>query len=137
MFSDHDRYVFNLLLHLAAAGSEEFVTIEQLAGEVNVPSAYLSKVAGELSDMGYLETKKGPSGGVRLRDDPDEIFLTGLLNDLGTFEHNPHGDACCVPKYFQTCIVSKLTDEFKSEVLSRKTLGDLMEDLQPDPPAEA
>lgn len=137
MFSDRDRYVFNLLLHLAVRDDDAFTTIEETAHNLSVPAAYLSKVAGELSDMGYLETKKGPDGGVRLRDDPDEIFLTRLLNDLGTLEHNPHGDACCVPGYFQHCVVNRLTEDFKSEVLGRKTLGDMIRELQPDPTPEA
>ncbi len=137
MFSDRDRYVFNLLLHLATRDADHFITIRQTARTLEVPEAYLSKVAGELGEMGYLETKKGPDGGIRLREDPDEILLTRLLEDLGTLEHNPHGDACCVPKYFERCIVRRLTDDFKSKVLGETTLGDMLKDLQPDPPAEA
>ncbi|MFB6345547.1 MAG: Rrf2 family transcriptional regulator [bacterium] len=133
MLSERDRYILKLLLHMAVneETQDDFHTVDELAQSAEIPEAYLGKIVGFLGELGYLETRKGPKGGVRLRDNPDEILMKKLLNDIETLEHDTGGDGCCVPKNFQNCPVSYWIEEFKKHVLKKDTLEDLAQQLQP------
>jgi Rrf2 family protein len=130
MFTDRVRYILNVMVHLGLDDTEDYKTASVIAEEVDVPEAYLNKIIGELADLGYLKTKKGPSGGVQLRDKPDEIFMTQLLNDIEAIEHNPMGDACCVPQYVDNCIIEYWITSFKDDVVGKSTLKDVTDALQ-------
>lgn len=127
MFTDRIRYIISIMIHLALKGTEDYLTSSEIAEDVNIPEAYLNKIIGELGKLGYLDTKKGPKGGVRLRDDPGEIFITQLLNDVKALEHNPMGDSCCIPSYLNECIIETWTDGFKTDVVGKSTLEDVAE----------
>lgn len=129
MFSDRVRYIINVMIHLGLEETPDYQTVSQIAEDVEVPDAYLNKIVGELANLGYLETKKGPSGGVRLRHNPDEIFMTHLLNDIEALEHNAMGEACCVPGYVDECVMNQWIDDFKSRVVGKSTLKDVAKSL--------
>lgn len=129
MFSDRVRYIINVMIHLGLKGTDDYLTSSDIAGELAIPEAYLNKIIGELGKMGYLDTKKGPSGGVRLRDNPDEIFVKQLLNDIQAIEHNPNGDSCCIPSYLENCVIENWIEGFKSDVVGKATLEDVANSL--------
>lgn len=133
MFSERNRYILKLLLCMAAQPdpSTDYKTVDEWAEEAQIPGPYLSKIVGTLTNLGYLESKKGPSGGVRLRDRPNEILMTKLLNDIDVFDHDAHGNECCVSEQYEHCVISHWVDGFKSNVLKKDTLRDVADELTP------
>lgn len=129
MFSDRVRYIVNVLIHLGLDVKDDYQTISDIAEDVDVPDAYLNKIIGELAELGYLDTKRGPSGGVRLRSRPDEIFMRQLLNDVKALKHNSMDDACCVPEYANNCIMNIWIDGFESDVIGKTTLKEVTESI--------
>lgn len=125
MFSDRVGYILNVMIHLGLENATNYRTSSSIADNVNVPDSYLNKIIGELADMGYLETKKGPSGGVRLRNRPEEISMNQLLEDTEALVHNSKGDACCVPSRLKKCITEHWIDGFKTDVVGETTLDDV------------
>lgn len=131
MFSDRVRYKINVLVHLALNDDRDYQTTSEIADEVaTVPDAYLNKITGELSKLGYLETKKGPSGGVRLRDEPDQIFMSQFLNDVRALDHADSDADCCGPGYADRCIMEHWINGFQKDVVGKSTLQDVAEFAQ-------
>lgn len=130
MFSEKNRYVLKLMTFLAAIDDGRYRTVEDLAGETDLPKPYLSKIVRELASKGYLETRKGPEGGARLRQDPSEIAIEDLLEDMDALSHNEQGDACCVSEIFDHCYVDDWIDGFKENVLRGRSLADMVSTLQ-------
>lgn len=126
MFSDRIRYMINVMIHLGINETGEFQTINEISQNIDIPDAYLNKIIGELSELGYLDTKKGPKGGVKLRFNPNEIFIKQFLNDVGALEHNYRGNECCVPSYAEECAIDHWIKNFKSDVIGKSTLSDLI-----------
>lgn len=137
MFSDRVRYILNLMIHLTLLETEEYLTVKEIAGELAVPEAYLGKIVGELAELGYVETKKGPSGGIKLRGSPDDISVKELLHDLQALEHNTMNEACCVPDYADQCILDHWISAFEDRVLENSTLSDVTRTVASSPPSES
>jgi len=55
------------------SGIEEFVRVDVLSRESGVPAPYLSKIIGILAQKNIVETRRGLTGGVRLRSDARKI----------------------------------------------------------------
>ena len=131
MFSDRVRYILNLMIHLTLLETDKYLTVKEIAAELDVPEAYLGKIVGELAELGYIETKKGPSGGIKLRKSPDEISMEELLHDLQALEHNTMNEACCVPDYASKCILDQWIKGFEDNVLRGSTLSDVTKNVSP------
>lgn len=65
MLSTPSKYALRALQHLAAEGSEEFIPVEVLAENTDIPAAYLSKIMKTLAHYGMVESRRGIHGGVR------------------------------------------------------------------------
>jgi len=141
MLSDHAVYVVNLLLHLVARndippdGREDgdFTTAEELAAQTRIPDPYLRKIVSDLSALGYLETKKGPGGGVRLRHPPEKVLIVELLEDVGELVHVGGRDACCRTREDWSCFQEDLLQGVKNRLLGDLTLAGLYDRLTGGP----
>ena len=71
-------YALALVGHLKGQG-RAFVGIKKAAEASGLPKAYLEKVAQELKRSGWLESRKGPSGGYRLLKDPKSVSVQALI----------------------------------------------------------
>ncbi len=72
-------YALAIVGHLKAEGGD-FVPIVGIARTHHLPAAYLEKVAQELKRAGWLEARKGPGGGYRVRGDRADISVEALIN---------------------------------------------------------
>ncbi|MBU0686263.1 MAG: Rrf2 family transcriptional regulator [Candidatus Margulisbacteria bacterium] len=70
-------YTIRLLIHLASQGGVG--TSEALAKELDIPFNHLAKLVQTLSRRGYLITRKGKGGGLRLALDPRKINLASII----------------------------------------------------------
>ncbi|MGL4521015.1 MAG: RrF2 family transcriptional regulator [Bacilli bacterium] len=122
-------YSFRVLI-FTAHHQERLCTIEEIATEYNLSKNHLKKVVNNLSNLGYIDTSKGRSGGIRLAKKPCDINLGELV--LQTEEHF-HIAECfmCANKckLAPDCkligIMKSALDAFIAE-FSRKSLADLL-----------
>ncbi len=77
----HTDYALRVLMTLAVAG-ERLVTIEELARRHRVSKNHLMKVAQTLVGLGFAESVRGRSGGLRLAGPVDGIRIGALVRAL-------------------------------------------------------
>jgi len=64
----HTDFSLRLLLYLMARSDGEVVSVGAIASAYGVSSNHLSKVAAELTRLGWLESIRGRGGGLKLLD---------------------------------------------------------------------
>ena len=84
-------YAIRAALLLAAAPGDEWVRVDDIARELDVPRNYLSKILHELARTGELESTRGPKGGFRLAVPATELSLERLVS---RFDDVPAETAC-------------------------------------------
>lgn len=67
MITNSTKYALKALLYLASDCHDDFVQVDRLSEVTGVPGPYLSKLMKELGKQGIVETRRGASGGVRLK----------------------------------------------------------------------
>lgn len=105
------EYGVRCVLYLAAKGGSEVVSRKEIAGQMDVPGQFLTKIAQQLARAGILEVVQGAKGGLRLLMDPGDItllevveILTGeiYLNDcVARPESCPHNLTCSVHRVWE------------------------------------
>lgn len=130
MFSERTRYIFRLFTYLGKKNLNMFQTVEELSEETEIPRPYLGKIVGFLADKGYLETRKGPAGGVSLAEDPAEIDVVEIMEAIEEFDHDDElSETCCLPKEFEECFIKNTMDRFRESVLNDVTLEDAVDEI--------
>ena len=74
-------YGLRMLMRMASAPDRAFSTAE-LAEEFKLSRNHLTKIMQRLAQGGIVETRRGVSGGARLRRDPGEIRLGDVVRLL-------------------------------------------------------
>jgi Rrf2 family protein len=54
----------------------------EIAGAMDIPRDYLSKIAQKLSRSNILEIRRGPKGGYRLRVPPEQLNLLDVIESM-------------------------------------------------------
>jgi len=73
---------FATLLHifsLLAFEKKQWLTSEWMSGSININPAVVRKELSWLRANGFIESRKGKEGGVRLAKDPSEILLGDVM----------------------------------------------------------
>src|SRR5690606_20427386 len=92
---------------------------------------YLLKVASELSSLGYIDSIRGRSGGVKLARAPSTINLGALMRSTepagGVLDcvTNPKADCMIVPACRLRSVLAEAEAAFYA-ILDRLTLADLL-----------
>lgn len=123
-------YAFRALIYLAK-NSEENLTVDILAKNLEISSHHLKKVINKLAKTEYIISLKGRNGGLKLGLDPKEINLGKVLllteENLNIVECMSL--SCICPLVNEECklkgIISKSLDEFVNE-MSKYTLKDII-----------
>ena len=123
-------YAFRALIYLAK-NSEENLTVDILAKNLEISSHHLKKVINKLAKTEYIISLKGRNGGLKLGLDPKEINLGKVLllteENLNRVECMSLSGTC--PLVNEECklkgIISKSLDEFVNE-MSKYTLKDII-----------
>ncbi len=71
-------YALRMLIRLALVPGQT-VTIERIATEYRISRNHLMKVAMQLNRLGYIETVRGRSGGLRLMRSPETIAIGDVV----------------------------------------------------------
>ena len=66
MYSLSSKHAIKLLIYLARRGPECMIQVPAIAADVDIPGPYLAKIIKQLGRGKFVETRKGPGGGVRI-----------------------------------------------------------------------
>ncbi|HET9984286.1 MAG TPA: Rrf2 family transcriptional regulator [Longimicrobiales bacterium] len=80
MLSDTAEYALRAVLYIAQhATAERPLRTEEIAGALQVPRNYLSKILHVLGRQGVLASTRGPQGGFRLAGAADDLPLQRVV----------------------------------------------------------
>lgn len=79
MISQTSEYALRACLELARRYAEGPVRVDDIAGALDVPRNYLSKILHALGRDGVVLSTRGPGGGFELGASPDELALSRVL----------------------------------------------------------
>ena len=104
------------------------MTAAEIGEAYGISVHHLLKVIQKLSSLGYVETLRGKSGGVRLAQPPNQIVIGRVVrhveSDLGVVACLRVGESACViePACRMRSMLSAATDAFLA-VLAPSTLN--------------
>lgn len=128
------RYTDNALrcLTLLAIRDGASVTVPEISRRMHMSEDHLFKVVGRLSQLGYVETTRGRSGGVRLAKPPEAIIVGDVVRateeSLALVECFSEGEEVTCP-IAPACVLAGTLDKALAAffaVLDRVTLADLV-----------
>jgi Rrf2 family nitric oxide-sensitive transcriptional repressor len=117
-------------LLFAGLHPDRILTVPEVAAAYGISENHLVKIAHKLGKLGYLETRRGRSGGFRLSREPDAINLgevvratesLALVECLGS-----DGGRCPIVR---ACILKRVISEARDaflETFDRYTLQDMI-----------
>lgn len=79
LLSREAEYAIQALLRLTNHDMNTFIPINVLAKELNIPFYYLSKILQKLVKHGFLNSHKGPRGGVAFAIDPEKMSVLDIV----------------------------------------------------------
>jgi Rrf2 family transcriptional regulator, iron-sulfur cluster assembly transcription factor len=82
IFSKKCEYGLQAVLFLAARSPQEVIPVEEIAGKLNIPKEFVSKILQSLTESGIILSKKGKSGGFALAKDPRMIRLIDIVSAI-------------------------------------------------------
>ena len=127
IISTKGRYALHIMTELAKEGGS--VPLRVLAARQDLPYKYAESIVGLLVKAGFLESRRGKTGGYALARKPEEYTLAEILKttetSLSATECTGGGD-CPHAATCPTLPVWRALDETVDAFLSRYTLVDLM-----------
>jgi Rrf2 family iron-sulfur cluster assembly transcriptional regulator len=79
IYSRSAEYAIRALVQMAPLPPGEFAMVKHIAAESAIPSHFLAKILQELARDGILQSSKGPHGGFRLHQPPEEISMLKIV----------------------------------------------------------
>lgn len=126
--TDFSDYSLRVLTHLNQSGEQ--ATLAQLADSLKIPRNHLIKISNKLVKLGYVDSTRGPHGGLRIRKDAGRARLGSILlateERIRLAECFNEGKAQCTLK--RSCILKGyLNDALGAFVssLNQRTLDDI------------
>jgi len=127
--TSYTDYAFRTLIALACVAPKK-LTVGEISASYGISLNHLLKVVQKLAELGFVETTRGKSGGVRLLADPSTLALgqvvRGMEPELGVVPCLRTGEQVCsiVPVCRLKSMLSAATDQFLA-ALDEHTLADL------------
>lgn len=75
-----------VLMYVSQDNHTRPITINEIATQLNVPRNHLIKVVTFLNKTSWIQTTRGPSGGLRLGTDPGSLKLGQVIRTLENSE---------------------------------------------------
>lgn len=128
LFTD---YSLRLLIY-ASLSENRPVTVSDAAKGYGISENHLVKVAHHLGKMGWLETKRGRSGGIRMAVSPETICLGDVIRSTENLDFvtclstGPASQSCPI---CGACVLKQVVTEARDAFLAtfdRYTLKDLL-----------
>ena len=74
----HTDFALRSLMYLGALPKGQLATITEISEQFNIPRNHLMKVVHQLGKLEYIETLRGPKGGIRLKKNAAEIITSRI-----------------------------------------------------------
>jgi Rrf2 family protein len=91
MLSQTAEYALRAVIYLARQGPGATVRAETIANALGAPVNYMSKTLYALAKAGLVEGMRGPTGGFRLKVDPETVSVAQVVN---TFDERARTPIC-------------------------------------------
>jgi len=75
-------YGLRASLYLASNQNGEYVSIRDMSDQLDISFHFLTKVLQQLSSAGYMESYRGPSGGIRLTEKGKKAALLDVVTAI-------------------------------------------------------
>lgn len=127
--TSYTDYAFRTLIALACVAPEK-LTAGEISESYGISLNHLLKVVQKLAELGYVETTRGKSGGIRLAVDPKALTLGAVVRqmepELGLVACLRKDDEYCAitPACSLKAILSDATTQFLA-TLDQRTLADV------------
>ena len=127
--TSYTDYAFRTLIALACVAPDK-LTASEISESYGISLNHLLKVVQKLAELGYVETTRGKSGGIRLLANPASLTLGTVVRsmepELGVVACLRPGDTPCTitPACSLKNILSGATDQFLA-ALDAHTLADI------------
>lgn len=83
------EYALRALIALGLRHDSGIIAIQVIADEQKIPKRFLEQILNDLRSAGFVESKRGVSGGYRLARPPQAILLSDVLALLENFPSPP------------------------------------------------
>jgi Rrf2 family protein len=129
------EYALRALVVLGLSYGDSVVSIQTISSRQNVPKRFLEQILNDLRSAGMLESKRGVSGGYRLKMAPDQITLAEVIRYI----EGPLAPVSCVSERFyekcscpdeENCAIRSVMKEVRDgivKVLENVTVAQLCE----------
>src|SRR5262249_4870877 len=82
MLTKKGKYGLKALVHLAGLPTGQLAFVNDIAVRNNIPKKFLDAILGELRNAGFVQSRKGKSGGYRLARPAHEISVGQVIRVL-------------------------------------------------------
>ncbi|MBV6513030.1 MAG: Rrf2 family transcriptional regulator [Ignavibacteriales bacterium] len=82
LLSKKSEYAIQSLLYLTLTEEGAAVTSGEIADHLKIPKEFVSKILQELTNSGFIESRKGKGGGFLLGKNPKEIYLIEVVKAI-------------------------------------------------------
>jgi Rrf2 family iron-sulfur cluster assembly transcriptional regulator len=79
LLSKSCNYGIRATIYLAIHHDRKFIPIKEVANAQNISFHFLTKILQMLTKSGYINSIKGPHGGVSLKGDPDKLTVYDII----------------------------------------------------------
>ena len=129
------EYALRALLVLGLNYSEPVVRVQTVAQQQNLPKRFLDQILNDLKSGGFVQSRRGVSGGYRLARRPEQITLAAVVRHL----EGALAPVSCVSERFyekcscpdeSRCAIRSVMKEIREAVVriaERVTIADLCE----------
>ncbi len=80
--NSHTDFGLRTLMFLVSRPKEEWMTTAEIATALRIPRNHLLKVVHRMSELGWVESKRGPSGGVRFVAAAEHVTVGEVVRGL-------------------------------------------------------
>ena len=129
--STKGRYGLRIMLDLAMAPKNEYVSIKSIASRQDISEKYMEQIVTILNRAGYVQSIRGAKGGYMLSKDPEEytvgMILRKMEGSLAPVSCLENGSPDC--ERCNQCTTVKLWTQLKDAidgVVDHITLADLV-----------
>jgi Rrf2 family protein len=94
------EYALRALLVLGLNYSEPVIRVQIIAQQQNIPKRFLDQILNDLKSGGFVQSRRGVSGGYRLARPPEQITLAAVVRHL---EGALAPVSCVSERFYEKC----------------------------------
>ncbi|MCW5590217.1 MAG: Rrf2 family transcriptional regulator [Legionellales bacterium] len=127
-------YALRTLLYLAALGTEQLATLDEISNKFHIARDHLIKIVGKLAKLNFIVATRGKGGGLRLNPSALKVSLYEIVNQFETSLQVIDCDTppCPIRNICRLSTILREASQAFIDVLMDYTLADLLPTFNPD-----